>query len=411
MGFVKEAAEAAASRGYSFSDRTVCPDHVDDAALKDQIRRCASAESCSYCVKFGTEDVPVAADFDDFMSCFMVGIHHRFTRADDDGVPFDEGAYVLAKTYDSYDVAEEIFAEAVEYVDDRHASLLEDIQSTMINGTWVKRDWQWLSQEDRLSYNWDEFKKLVKHSTRFLFFGWPRSRPHDPDVMSPREFFETLAALLRDLPGVISAVGAPLYRGRMFSTEPDIAQHTAATLGPAPDRYARANRMSPAGISMFYGASDIDTAIAEIGAHSSDSWAVVGEFNAARELRVVDLCHLPDLPSIFEPGEHTRDRYDRISFLHRFVEDLTLPVVLDGREHIDYVPTQVFTEYLKYSFPARIDGLVFPSAQGPGRNYVIFYGPEFCTGPDDVGDYTRLILNPETIQKYRVTTVIKPDDN
>lgn len=236
---------------------------------------------------------------------------------------------------------------------------------------------------------------------------WPKRHHFDPDEMSPLEFFETLAKLLFDLPEVISAVGAPLYRGRMFATEPDLTEHSVSTLGPVPSHMARANRMSPAGISMFYGADDVDTAIAEIGAHSSDSWAVIAQFNAARELRVVDLSNLPCLPSIFVTGEDARTRYESIQFLHRFVEDLTLPVVLDGREHIEYVPTQVFTEYLRYSFPARLDGLVFPSAQGLGRNVVIFYGPDFCSSSDDVGPYTRLILDPASIRKYRVTTVIK----
>jgi hypothetical protein len=92
--------------------------------------------------------------------------------------------------------------------------------------------------------------------------------------------------------------------------------------------------------------------------------------------------------------EDARVRYDSIAFLRRFVEGLTLPVVLDGREHIEYVPTQVFTEYLRYSFPALLDGLVFPSVQGPGCNCVIFCGPRGCSGPDEVAPRTRLILNP-----------------
>lgn len=410
MGFTREAWEAQASQGYSFSSKSICPAHVDDAVLKDLIRERLSEESCSYCDKLGTADDPIAAAFDDFMDCFMVGVRHRFAGANDEGVPYEDGAYVGTRVYDSYEVAEEIFHEAIDHFGDDRDELLADINLVLLDQAWVRHEWQWLSQEQRLSYNWDAFKKLVKHVTRFLFLRWPSRRPDDPDEMSPLEFFEALANLLRGLPEVVSSVGAtPLYRGRMKRTEPDIAEYSAANLGPPPDQEARANRMSPAGISMFYGASDIATAIAEIGAHSSDTWAVVGEFSAARELRVLDLSNLPRLPSIFVPGELARDRYDKVAFLRRFVEDLTLPVVLDGREHIDYVPTQVFTEYLRYSFPGRLDGLVFPSAQGPGRNYVIFYGAEFCSNPDDVGDYTRLILNPQSIQKYRVTTVIKPE--
>lgn len=55
-----------------------------------------------------------------------------------------------------------------------------------------------------------------------------------------------------------------------------------------------------------------------------------------------------------------------LCFLQKFIHDITLPVELDGREHVDYVPTQVFTEYLRYAFLARVDGLTFPSVQGPG---------------------------------------------
>ncbi|MGO8849847.1 MAG: RES family NAD+ phosphorylase [Mycobacterium sp.] len=163
-------------------------------------------------------------------------------------------------------------------------------------------------------------------------------------------------------------------------------------LGPAPIDKAGANRMSPAGISMFYGATDIDTAVAEIGAHSSHSWAVVGEFKAAEELRVVDLSNLPDLPSIFDTDEKAIERYDGVAFLHRFVKDLTLPIVLDGREHIDYVPTQVLTEYLRYSFPAPLHGLQFPSAQGSGHNVVLFFGPGSCAEQGNVGEHTWLVL-------------------
>lgn len=34
-------------------------------------------------------------------------------------------------------------------------------------------------------------------------------------------------------------------------------------------------------------------------------------------------------------------------FLREFVKSITLPVVHDGREHIEYVPTQVLTEYFR----------------------------------------------------------------
>lgn len=408
MNLAKNQADWEVARGYSSSEKAVCPNHVDDEALRQAIRERATEESCSYCDPVGSADAPAAAAFDDFMDRFMVGIHHRYVRANDEGVPFDEGDYVGVTTRDSDSVADEIFGEAISgYSTSEQEELLADIQSAMIEDAWVERDWQWRSKSKQLSYNWDEFKKLVKHQNRFWFIGWPISEPIDFEELTPARFFQELVHLLFSLPEAISGIDGPMYRGRMFRTEPNTADHSASTLGPAPEERARASRMSPAGISMFYGATDLDTAIAEIGTHSSDTWAVTGEFRAGREIRVIDLTNLPPLPSVFDTREDWLIRYESLVFLRRFVDDITQPVVLDGREHIDYVPTQVFTEYLRYSAPGRIDGLVFPSAQGAGRNVVVFYGPEFCSSPDEANDHTRLVLDPVTIEKHRVTTVIR----
>ncbi|GGG27538.1 hypothetical protein GCM10007304_46710 [Rhodococcoides trifolii] len=159
---------------------------------------------------------------------------------------------------------------------------------------------------------------------------------------------------------------------------------------------------------MFYGATDVDTAIAEIGAHSSYTHAVVGEFTPVRELRLLNLAGLNKLPkpSLFDQGQHKA--FFATKFLREFVADLTKPIELDGREHIDYVPTQVFTEYLKTAHPGRLDGLMFPSAQNDsGSNVVIFCGPEHCASNGSEGKYSRLSLDPATVVKYRVTTVIR----
>jgi hypothetical protein len=411
MGYVKSQAELQAARGYGSSGKSVCPDHVDDNVLKQLIADYASDASCSYCSVSGTEDAPVAAAFDDFMDLFMVGVRHRYGRADDEAVPRDEGEYVGATTYDSDEVAEDVFHEALDdYPDRTQDDLLVDILSVMNPDTWVAHNWQWLSDGERLAYGWDSFKELVKHRTRFLFIRWPKRQPYDPDEMSPLELFESLVALLNDLPGTTRDIDidTPLFRGRMYLEKPALNDLNAKELGSTPVDKAGANRMSPAGISMFYGATDIDTAVAEVGAHSSYSWAAVGEFRTVHRLRVLDLTHLPALPSIFDPDVRSASRYEQVAFLRGFVNDLTLPVVLDGREHVEYVPTQVFTEYLRYTFPDPIDGLRFPSTQGPGHNVVLFFDPSFCADDSNVGPDARLVLSADRITTHRVATVIRP---
>jgi RES domain-containing protein len=164
-------------------------------------------------------------------------------------------------------------------------------------------------------------------------------------------------------------------------------------------------RMSPAGISMFYGATDRTTAIAEAGSHTFYRYVVTGEFNPTRQIRLVDLTNLPSPPSIFDASN--RMECFALGFLQKFVHDLTLPVELDDREHIDYVPTQVFTEYLRYAFSAEVDGLMFPSTQGPGNNVAIFVGPDACVDQGSRTETTWLTMDTQTVTTSRVMTVAR----
>jgi hypothetical protein len=59
--------------------------------------------------------------------------------------------------------------------------------------------------------------------------------------------------------------------------------------------------MSPAGIPMFYGATDPDTAFAETAAHSDRPGATAGAFMTSRPCLVVDFTRLLAVPSTFDP--------------------------------------------------------------------------------------------------------------
>lgn len=395
---------AAEARGYWATDSTVCLAHVDDPVLKAAITDHLSEPGCSYCGIVGDELNPVAAPLDDFLDVFMVGVRNLYEDAEASGVLVAPGRHVTT-VYDAGDVVWEVLEAHATTGRTPDDVLASDITAALTTQSWVRRDWQRLTLDQVMQYSWDSFKELVKYSTRFFFTGALGDASVDGERLPVLEFFRQLAAVLSRTPEIFPQPCPRLYRGRMTPTDPDLSDYDAAKLGPPPSQRAAANRMSPAGISMFYGATDLDTAVAEIGAHSSYGYAVTGEFTTGREVRLIDLTKLPEIPSIFD--EQSFRSYYSILFLHNFVQDLTLPVDLDGREHIDYVPTQVFTEYLRYSFPARVDGLMFPSAQGPGANVVVFYGPEFCADEGDVDDYTRLILIRASVSKHRVTTVIK----
>jgi hypothetical protein len=79
-----------------------------------------------------------------------------------------------------------------------------------------------------------------------------------------------------------------------------------------------------------------------------------------------------------------------LRFLHQFANAIMQPVARDDRAHIDYILSQVATEYFReHLFDAgRLDGVRFPSTVDPrGNNVVIFVDkvvaePETTWGPN-----------------------------
>jgi len=105
-------------------------------------------------------------------------------------------------------------------------------------------------------------------------------------------------------------------------------------------------------------------------------------------------------------------------FLHGFRRDLLKPIERDGREHVEYVPTQVVTEYLRlaYRLPEegepRLDGLMFTSTRDGGTNVVLFVGPDACGSTDtldrDKHEMLRLRLEDAEIYDLRWSVSARP---
>ncbi len=181
-----------------------------------------------------------------------------------------------------------------------------------------------------------------------------------------------------------------IYRARQQKADEILS--TPYDFGPPPlERAIRSNRMSPAGIVMFYGSDDAGTAIAEIDDNPSlGIW--VGTFRTARPALILDLTALPRRYRFFEiePDSSDADRY-AIEFLHSFVESMAAKVERGDREHVDYVPTQVVTEYFRTTFRhagSTIDGIRYFSAQRPkGKSLVLF------------GDQANIVLHQADVEQ------------
>jgi hypothetical protein len=261
--------------------------------------------------------------------------------------------------------------------------VLDDIVGAFGDSMWCRRDWARLPHELRLIGGWSDFKTRVTKS-RYLFL-LEDDPPDaidllmDPDALSPgqllSELEEGLPALVTDWP-----TGRPLVRGRVHLSAEVVVN--AASLGPPPPERATAQRMSPDGVAMFYGAEDAATAIAEVEVHgdAQRNMTTVGRFRPQRVLRVVDLTDLPGIPSIFDAEK--RHQRPFLRFVSHFAEDIARPAPSTGATAM-YVPTQIVTEYIRDHVRDadgnRIDGLVYWSSVRDGSRCVaLFVGADAC---------------------------------
>jgi hypothetical protein len=356
MGLAKERMFQEAVQGWSFTDQHVCVACVDDAALKAILSEAADvAAVCDFC-----GSAP-AAELDVLLEAFVNGLRTEYGDADDEGVGWDgrEGGYQWHRTWDTYELVEEFGDVLV------GEGLLDAVQEAMDNRIWVEAHFIQPRRDEALFAGWERFCEAVQYKTRYVF--WRRHEDDEQglgagDIPASRmldelgDLIDTLD-LLRELPA-----GHRLWRARPHEL-PAVAWD-ASDLGTAPrERATQANRMSPAGIPMFYGAENPATAIQEVAVRADDThrWVSAGAFETSQPCVVVDFTNLPSVPSMFDP-ERGRQRRPLL-FLREFVAQLSKPARVT-HEQIDYVPTQVVTEYLLRVFAEGrlVAGLLYPSA-------------------------------------------------
>ena len=81
-----------------------------------------------------------------------------------------------------------------------------------------------------------------------------------------------------------------------------------------------------------------------------------------------------------------------MEFLHDFSKEVSRPIERDDRIHIEYLPTQAFTEYIRYRFKddngAPLDGIMFNSSiLNAGKNVVLFCNKEESSEYVDLTDF------------------------
>jgi hypothetical protein len=383
VSLTKRQMEEDEERGWSSGgDKHVCAEHVEDEALVTLIAENASSRPCSYC---GRED---GAPIDVLIERIGLSLPYEWGNADDEGVGW-EGGYV-GKTYDTYELLTEAGDPPL-----THPELIADVVHALPQQMWAQRDFYRLRLDQRMRYGWEEFGKTVKHHRRY-FFADHGGDTEDPDYIAPGALLEAIGDALRSGGLVRALPDEPVYRVRPH----DSREHprTAAELGAPPAALIdKSSRMSPAGIPLFYGALDPATATTEARDANPDAEAgTMGTFRVRRPARVVDLSTPPEVPSLYDPER--RHLRPGLIFLRHFVGEISKPFVRDDRIHIEYVPTQVVTEWLRTRFdqgPGEpLVGVLYSSSRSPGGvNVSLFIDNDGACDPGDERDSALLVLD------------------
>ncbi|WP_373783745.1 HEPN-associated N-terminal domain-containing protein [Delftia acidovorans] len=339
-------------------EMNVCAACFGDSALRAWVREEAGPRGCSFCGRHFEPTVTLAAVARRIQS----SVQRYYGRAAD--ILYYESANggYLGSTWDN----EEILEKMGLWLKGDEERLRSAIVGEMEEELWCEKDPGALGPGEALSVSWANFCRTVKHKRRFFFHA---TGEDDRDSYTPSSLLETVADACDHL-GLVGVldVGQGLWRARVDLLRNQRAR--APDFGPPPVEFAvQSNRMNPPGIPMLYLASTQRTALAET--KSSD--ARVGKWRVMRPLRVLDLRALPIDPGPFaEWDPHVRAT---VSFIHEFAAAIMQPVARDDRVNIEYLPSQVATEFFRdYVFSeGRIDGIVYRSTvHRPGWNVALF---------------------------------------
>ena len=222
-------------------------------------------------------------------------------------------------------------------------------------------------------HGWQSFRNELMYRERFF-----------PQIAEPvlAEIFGDLGALTTyDGTPVIREVTPPyqdfsIWRARTAQSDKELSnilESPDQQLGSPPSSSAEVGRMNAKGVSVFYGAMDPDTCVAEVRPPVGSN-VVLGRFQLLREVKLLDLGALSKVfadASYFEPDYAVKK--GRASFIRHLVSEISRPVMPRDIDR-EYLPTQFVASYLAHRATPNLDGIIFPSSQteGDGQNIVLF---------------------------------------
>jgi hypothetical protein len=356
----------------------VCAGCFGNQGLKDFCSDHAESTDCDFCGTVGIE--LIAAPLDDVVEHIEACIHRYYDDPGNAGLPYEtrEGGW-QGKTYDTYEVLDDLGLDLPQDDGDLYDEIISGIENTL----WSDADPYALSPAEQLSLSWEQFCEVIKHKRRY-FFLHEEKPPEDEyyrndELFSPAKTLEMIFAFAEETDSFLTIPpGSKFFRARYQAAGESWT--TAGKLGPPPVELAfQTNRMSPPGVVMTYVAEDRETALAETA--SGPGNFAVGEFVNDRDLLILDLTRFPKPPCVFAALSDTMefDPRPRLNFLRNVSSDISRPIARDDRVHVEYVPTQVVTEYVRAAVRIggrSIDGIRYKSSRRRATTAMVLFADQ-----------------------------------
>jgi hypothetical protein len=412
MSRVKEKYLDDEEKGYiSGKDFNVCGKHFDDKDILKFIREKGDPNlKCSFCDETEDEiEITNKITWDDLLGRIVPCIKHFY---DDpaNGLSYvsAEGGY-LGNTYDTLELLQDVIGI------DAESEVVEEIANSITQEIWTEAEFYGETYTDHLNYTWEAFSKLVKYKVRYVFNDVEVKSGHYDLSHKPFLILKDIGRFISQLNLIITVPEKSnffnqnifFHRARQHKVTDKVS--ACQDIGSAPNKFARANRFSAEGISIFYGAEDEDTAIKEvINTDKKSEFISIGKFYPAKGLNLVDLRNISkigffdtDNVKLIEPAR----------FLRMFVASISQKLEKDGNERIEYVPSQIVTEYLAHVLPSslkrNVHGIVYKSVQNEDKDcYAIFADRFQCSDEGDEHEDTLLVLSRNSINKFKVSEKI-----
>ena len=354
----------------NFELELVCDGCFDDSGILAFIDKNSLTGQCSFCGA-NSSTARVAA-FDQIVEHIETSLYQEF----DDAANWlyhenSDGGYI-GENFDTYELLFNVVEIELSLIGGDE--IMGRLVAKLPQHLWCEKDPFGLNDFEVARFSWSHFCNVVKYRQRYFFSNY--LNVPDREIYSPATTLEKIFEYAENY-GLFVTLQSETQLFRARYQECGVQLQSAQDLGPPPEEKAiRANRMSPAGVSMFYAGEGEETAIRETA--DGPGPFVLGIFETKRPAVILDLTKIPPVPSIFEEIPETMEFRPRqvLGFLNHVVDEMSRPIERDDRVHIEYVPTQVVTEFIRSQVlfgGTPIDGIKYPSAVHPGRScYVLF---------------------------------------